>query len=242
MCTKFYGECKAYIEFPITKSKQWKKLVFERQWGKSARELAKAWLKNINDLPSGVQCVFSKSGIFNFVKLEKAIVEKPVKLDGLSSRSHPDIMVYTMTGNGGLVLSVEGKKDERFDKTIDKWRKGGQRCKGKSGKPERLTEICKILEIKLTDDDERKIRYQLLHRAVCAIKEAKEKDYGQAMLLIHSFSKKNIYSDSNFNDFQSFGKIMEIKEKIKPNTLYFSKKIDNINFYMLWFNSNCSEK
>jgi len=228
MCTKFYGEC----VFPITIIDQWKKLVGKKKWKpeKSACKLANAWFNeqvNKQDIPQEIKGVLKNR--FENVRMQFASVEHKVYLDTKRAPSCSDIMIYAKANKKHLIIAVEGKDNEGFDKPVKNWLKlrkeGGNRLKF----------LCEIMNLKT--NEVREIKYQLLHRASSAILEARKNGYENAILLVHSFSQKN----NHFENFQDFGKIMGIKAKIKLNTLYLSKKIENINFYMLWFNSNCKE-
>jgi Domain of unknown function (DUF6946) len=72
------------------------------------------------------------------------------------------------------------------------------------------------------------IRYQLLHRTVSAILEAKRFNAFHALMLVHSFSQK----DEWFEDYASIAAMFGIKAEI--NSSHSAGKIGDIQLYLGW--------
>ena len=126
--------------------------------------------------------------------------------------SQTDLLVLARTSDGLGVVAVEGKADESFGEIVDRWL--GHADKGTasevdgggpaplSGKLVRLKSICATLG--LNTDDVTQLRYQLLHRTVAALIEAKRFNCRHALMLIHHFSTGPDKSAGNVSDFAKF--------------------------------------
>ena len=100
-------------------------------------------------------------------------------------------MVYGRNSNGdAIVVAVEGKADEPFGPRVWTWVRGDEWIPSKETTPRptrlaRLEFLCKQLGSVLPADSE--LRYQLLHRTVSAVLEAKLHGAAAALVLIHAF-------------------------------------------------------
>ena len=72
------------------------------------------------------------------------------------------------------------------------------------------------------------IRYQLLHRTASAIIEAKKFDTPNALMLVHSFSPKNLW----FDDYEAFLSLYGIEAKL--NQIHKAGNLDKINLFFSW--------
>ena len=94
------------------------------------------------------------------------------------------------------------------------------------GRKKRLDFLCTELGFEV--DNLSNIRYQLLHRTVSAILEAKKFNAPNAMMLVHSFSQK----DEWFKDYSLFSKLFGIDAK--KNRVHSVSKIHDIQLYLGW--------
>lgn len=178
----------------------WQRLLAkpERHWrpDRSAALLANAW-EAAKDFPPQVRTTLERSGkpAFQSLELLLALPEHQVHLPPGGHPSQADVWALAR-GNDGLVsIAVEGKVTENFGPTLGTIRNGS------SGQRTRLRFLCDTLG--LTDPPDT-IRYQLLHRAVSAILEAKRFTARHAVLLVQSFSP----GDEGFADFGAFGDLL----------------------------------
>ncbi len=216
------------IFIPANKPEDWKSLLAEpdKQWqtGYSAKALAHCWQEADGRFPESVVKVFRKSGVelFKNIELLLAFPEYKVPLPGGARSSQNDIFILAK-GNDQLVsIMVEGKVSEPFGKTIAEWRE-----KNSEGKHTRLKFLLKELgldENKQIDD----IRYQLLHRTVSAMIEAKKFNAKNALMLVHSFSKV----DESFKDYSQFLSLFALNAE--HNSLVCGKNINGIDLYFSW--------
>ena len=180
----------------------------EKHWvpGRSAMEIAKSW-HNADGFPMPVSKVFQAAGEpCRSMKPLLVIPEHKVPLPGGTRPSQNDVWVLADCARGLASITVEGKVDESFDRTIDDWSKDGS-----LGKRERLEFLTRT--IGLSTEPPGGIRYQLLHRAASALIEAGRFFATNAVMLVHSFSNEDI----GFQDYQAFTELFGVSPR--PNQL-----------------------
>jgi hypothetical protein len=184
------------IYIPTTSAEQWKQFLAdpEKHWqrGYSARTLANCW-QEANGFPDEIKETLSGSPYFQDIEMLLAIPEYQVSLPGGSRPSQNDIWVLARAGSNLVSIAVEGKVSESFGPTIQEWHMDSS-----PGKDKRLAYLCN--ELGLVSPLSDGLRYQLLHRTVSAIIEAKRFNASQAVMLVHSFSQ----SDECFQDYADF--------------------------------------
>lgn len=165
----------------------------ELHWkpGYSACELARSWVR-ADGIPKLVRAVLDTSDVYAGAELIEGIFERKVRLRSRGAPSQTDLMALLETPKGRRLVAVEGKVEEPFGPLVKDWHNGS------FGKTCRLKELCGILG--LAPDAVNDLRYQLLHRAVSAVYEAERCGVGDALLLVHSFSRSN----TSFDDFARF--------------------------------------
>ena len=224
----------------IKSLEDWKRIVGPDKWkkGKSAYELASSWLIKRGQFPPSLRKLFTQSEIplFADLKLTYAIVESPVFLDSHKGPSMNDVLAYGESGKGqsSIVIAVEGKVDEAFDKPIHDWVRDGRQ----QPKPTRLKRLCFLNEqLQVDFEQDSRIGYQLLHRTASAIIEARKNGCDNAMLLIHSFESTK---QGNFEDYSSFLSAYGINEPEKQKIFQVHLQPDPLTLYFLWFEDSKS--
>lgn len=215
------------VYIPAATFEDWRALTAqpEKHWkpGRSAMEIAKSW-HNTDGFPLAVSKVFQAAGEpFKSMKPLLVIPEHKVALHGGNRPSQNDVWVLADCGRGLASITVEGKVDESFDRTIDEWIKDGS-----SGKHERLEFLTRT--IGLSGQPHGAIRYQLLHRAASALIEAQRFFAVTAVMLVHSFSSEDI----GLEDYRAFTSLFGISSA--PNKLVrlgFGQP-SNIPLYAAW--------
>lgn len=211
---------------PTNKPEDWRALLAEpnKHWktGYSAKALAYCW-EEADDFPRSVKKVFKDSGIelFHDIELLLAFPEYKVPLPGGRRASQNDIFILAR-GNGQLLsIMVEGKVSEPFGETVADWK-----LHDRGGKKIRLKFLCD--ELQFDEDKIDHIRYQLLHRTVSAMIEAKRLNAQNALMLVHSFSQ----SDEWFDDYCQFLALFGVKGEL--DSLVFARTLDGINLCFAW--------
>jgi hypothetical protein len=187
------------IYIPTTRSKDWQRLLAdpEKHWkpGYSAWELAHCW-EAAKSFPASLQAMFASSEIPALQKMELlfAIPEYRVGMPGGGHASQNDLFVLAKAADGKLVsITVEGKVNESFGPTVKAWLQNPS--PGKLARLKFLRESLDLMDRVLDCN-----RYQLLHRTVSALIEAKRFNASYAMMIVHSFSPES----ACFDDYQAF--------------------------------------
>ena len=193
------------IYVPSKAADDWARLLAEpvKHWraGYSARTLAHSW-QEAPGFPAEVSLALSTSPSLAGAELLLAIPEHQVPLPGGGRPSQNDIWALARVGAQLASLAIEGKVAEPFGPTIGDWLE-----QPSSGKSTRLTFLKS--ELGLRSELEPSVRYQLLHRTVSAIIEAKRFGAAHAVMLVHSFSQSHQW----FEDFAVFAHLLGIEPK-----------------------------
>lgn len=130
--------------------------------------------------------------------LVQAVVEYPVALPGGERDSQTDVFALFADEDGLIVCMVEAKRDEPFGPTIGEWR-----ARGGAGRAERLAFLGETLGLDPSSLPPG-LRYQLLHRTVCAILTARAYRARRAAMVVQSFSPEHCW----FDDFADFAALL----------------------------------
>lgn len=216
------------IYVPSRGPDDWQRLLADplRHWkaGYSARALAECW-EAADGWPPEVAAVLRSSSepTFTTVELLLAIPEFPVRLPQRGKASQNDIFVLGKAANGQLVaIVVEGKVDEKFDKTVAKWNMSAT-----PGRTSRLQSLAHLLG--LPDELPPTIRYQLLHRAASALILAARFNARYALMLVHSFSPTRAW----FEDYQAFVRLFNVQDA-RADQLQWLGDRNEIGLYAGW--------
>ena len=162
------------LHIPTSGPCDWRRLLAdpENQWepSRSAFELAVSWeaaRKTVRGLPAEVAAAIDATPALQGAELVIGLPEHQVHFVGGGHASQNDLWALLRREQTRFSMSVEGKAGEALDKRVRDWLlKAGQR----SRKPERLAAL--QADLGISDKDVSDIRYQLLHRAASALKEA----------------------------------------------------------------------
>ncbi len=193
----------------------------DKHWkrGASAMELAVQWLaarESGDGVPTAVRRLLDSHPITRGLRLSLAIPERRTPLPGGATASQSDLFALLENESRRVSMIVEGKAKEPFDKRVADWAKVDKPSPRKSGKPERLDSLCKHLG--LDKAAVQHIRYQLLHRTVAAILEAKLWRAEAGVMLVERFAISPGTPADSFQDFADFARLFGIQAL--PGTLY----------------------
>jgi len=200
----------------------WKQfLADEKHWkeGYSAMALAQCW-EDANGFPPEIKQLFADHPRFQQLELLLAIPEHQVELPGGRRPSQNDLFVLGKSNGELVAITIEGKVDESFDKTVREWLKSDS--KGKQQRLRFLREQLGLAEIPDT------VRYQLLHRTVSAIIEAKRFNAKTAVMIVHSFNQEHLWFDDYKKLVALFG------AKAEHGKLVLVQQVDGIDLYCGW--------
>jgi hypothetical protein len=192
--------------------------------GYSAQELALAWSNSSNDFPASVRAVLKSAPEYAEAKLVDGFFEREVELGSAGRNSQTDLMVVARLGDELGIVAVEGKVEESFSELVKEWN-------DTPGKETRLKGLCKSLDLERINVED--IRYQLIHRTVSAIYEAKRYCSRHALMLVHSFSRTHKW----FDDFTHFSRALGIPVN-QPGLCSPAKQCDGVSLRLAWVADN----
>jgi len=224
------------IFIPSLGPTDWRRLLAnpETQWKqrKSALEMAVCWESARNTksgIPPEVAVALDTDPLLSDAVLLMCIPEHKVDLEGSGPASQNDLWALLRSGNKIVSMTIEAKAGEKLDKPVEEWIKGASQD---SDKPKRLADLCARLNIET--ENVSKIRYQLLHRAVSALKEADRFGADIAVMLIQSFNR--VADESSWSDFVTFGELMDTK--VQENSIVLTPRTTSVPLYLGWVTSN----
>lgn len=180
----------------------------ENHWkdGRSAKELAKAWMTNNGPkMPSDLSdLLLSLPDTLSF-QPEWAVPEYETKLDEFrgTGRNHDMIIVGDVNGKK-TVISVEAKVDESFGDIVNDYVARSVKANPRSKILDRIKQLSKAI---FGTKDVGSLRYQLIHAVAGTLIEAKNQKAAQAIFIIHEFvpfGKSSKKAKQNEESFQSF--------------------------------------
>ena len=215
------------IYIPATKPEDWKRFLAKPthwKYGHAAMSMAYCW-QEADGFPTAVRKVFRDSGIklFQDIEILLALPEHKVPLPQRGPASQNDLFVLAKGAGQLISIAVEGKALEPFSDLVSVWKTTPSREK-------RLYFLCNALGLQLSKVSD--IRYQLIHRTVSALLEAKRFNAPNALMLVHSF-KENIES---LKDYQKFAAWFNIEAE--PNTINEAGTLGGIDLYLGWVNDH----
>ena len=164
--------------------------------GRSAKSLADGWF-TANDIPGPVRAVLDQSPRLRDARLVDAFLERQTDLeDDRPSASQTDLLAILSLGTELALLGVEAKVTETFGDYVRTWLDGGP------GKETRLGQLCERLG--LDREVALDLRYQLLHRTMATVLEARRYCAPRAVMMVQSFCE----SSSGLEDFVAFGRAL----------------------------------
>jgi hypothetical protein len=168
----------------------------DKHWksGFSARTLAHSW-EAVEGFPPEVGAVLGATAdpLLQDITGVLAVPEFKVPLPGGARSSQNDIFVLARSSSGPVSIMVEGKVDESFGPSLNEWL-----VDASAGKEERLNFLLRTLG--LNEEPPGAIRYQLLHRTASALITAEQYRAVAAILLVHTFTKKQ----AGWTDYEAF--------------------------------------
>ena len=155
-------------------------------------------------------------------RLLLAIPEHKVPLPGATvGDSQSDLFLLVRAGTNTVAVTIEGKVNEPFDQPMSKWLSNAS-----PSKQARLDALCNELGLQqpLPDD----LHYQLLHRTVSAIIEARSFKTDMAAMIVHSFSPERLWFDA----FARFAALFGVAAE--PNRLLAIRPSADPPLYIGW--------
>jgi hypothetical protein len=194
----------------------------EEHWKekRSAYETAYSWFM-AEGLPFPIRDILKKNPAFDGAILQKAVFEKPTRLDSHGRDSQTDVLAFLKIDTGIAVVGIEAKVDESFGPLVLEWNDYG------TGKLRRLVGLLDHLEFKSTNIGA--LRYQLFHRTAATLLEAVDAGARDAAIIVQSFDKDR----TGFDDFVAFADAFGTPISA-PGELSRSKTLGSVTIQLGW--------
>jgi hypothetical protein len=161
--------------------------------GRSAKSLADSWF-DADGLPKSIEALLASAPGLNGAELIDGWLERRTDLgDNCGAPPQTDLLALLSTGRELVILAVEAKVDESFGPLVSEWIGSGGPNRHK-----RLHGLCARLGIRA--EQATSLRYQLLHRTVAALIEARRFHASKAILAVQSFCPEA----TGYDDFVTF--------------------------------------
>ncbi len=196
--------------------------------GASAMALADAW-EHADGWPTPVAAALAREPSLVGLELLLAIPEHRTPLPGGRRGSQTDLLVLARSPAQELaVIAVEGKAQEPFGEPVGDWR-----AQAGTGRRERLAFLLETLELH-DDDGLAHVRYQLLHRTVAAIIEARRFGARHAVMLVHSFTTPTVSprTDAWYEDFADFAALFGAS--VEKGTVATVRQLADVTLHLGW--------
>jgi hypothetical protein len=160
------------------------------QDGRSAKELAKAWVDGSG--PAALVQLLGRARSTADLRIVKATAEAQTAFDAFpGGRRNHDLLVEAQAAGGPTIIGLEGKADESFGQTLDSFGRAAT-AKADRGHPtnawQRLDNLVGDLAGTTLEarPELRKLRYQLFSGVAGTLAAAKPA--GQAAFVVHEFN------------------------------------------------------
>lgn len=172
--------------------------------GASAMELAIQWTVAAanagSGLPKGVEEMLAVVPGGDRSRVKVAIPELQTELGTPGKPSQTDLWALLESPSGFLSLSVEGKAREPFGQRVGQWID----VERDQGRWLRLRSLCGELELDPESDLVKSLMYQLLHRTVATLIEAREWRASAAVMLVQCFAAGSRQAEQSWEHFRTF--------------------------------------
>ena len=197
--------------------------------GCSAKSLADSWF-HANDVPPRVRSVLNQSDDLLDCELVDAWLERETDLGDRQGRhSQTDLLAILGLRTGLAVLGIEAKVTESFGPLVSKWL-----AEDSLGKRRRLAKLSATLG--MDHGSVLNQRYQLLHRTVAVVLEAKRYRTNRAIVLVQSFCPHK----TGFDYFSAFVHAMGYQVPCSDR-LTEARRVDGITLSFGWVSDEVPE-
>jgi hypothetical protein len=155
--------------------------------GRSAKELAKAWLREPTPSPpSELSRLFASHPATQGMVIREAVAERRLRLDDFDGETrNTDLWLRCGIEDEVVVATIEGKADESFGAKIGAYYDSKRGTS--SNVPARIDALCNAVFGHELTTEIRSLRYQLLHGAAATLISAGDHGATKAVFIVHEF-------------------------------------------------------
>jgi hypothetical protein len=161
--------------------------------GRSAKEVARAWLASGLHLPQEVATLLEHHPAFGPVLTWEAEPEAKLRFDTFAGEPrNSDLAVRVSDGKGSYLLAVEAKADEPYGETVSVAFANALERRLNNPRSNGLARVEQLVLSLFTAGDKIEpqvaaLRYQLLTATAAAVAEADRTNCSRAVMLVHEF-------------------------------------------------------
>lgn len=193
---------------PIATLEDWERLAGPKakiHWadGRSAKEVARAWLASSPQMPAEVVDILAPDPHFGPVLSWDCEPEAKLRFDDFGGEPrNTDLCVAATDAHGPYVLAVEAKADEPYGETVaDTFAAALERCinNPRSNGVARIAALARMLFAPGGDSGSAAaaLRYQLLTACAGAVAEAERRQTCRAIMLVQEFVTSRTKDDNH---------------------------------------------
>ena len=182
----------------ISSLEEWKQVAPPKSphhWveGRSAMEVARAWLAGGSWFPPEVSAVFDSHPSFDELTCWQAEPEARLRFDSFPGEPrNSDLVVHATDKYGDYLLAVEAKADEPYGETVSEAMTDALERRLQNPRSNGIARIdqltsCLFRPRRKAGPRLAALRYQLLTATAAAIAEAQRKGCSRAVMLVHEF-------------------------------------------------------
>jgi len=199
--------------------------------GRSAKEVARAWLASGDQLPSEVDLALKGYSRFGAVLEWDAEPEAKLRFDDFPGEPrNSDLAVHARDAAGRYLIAIEAKADESYGETIAQTIEAAKARLAVNPRSNGLKRVQQLEDTLFGARSEAVpdllgLRYQLLTAAAGALCEAERLGYDRAVLLIQEFVTRKTADGNHLRNTQDLLKFMNalepgIASEVNPGELY----------------------
>lgn len=216
----------------ITDWREWTPPKDAKHWkaGRSAMELARAWFTSRTpQCPAEIEALLNKHSATSKITFVSGVPEAITGLPGGGGGRNHDLLLLGTRGEERVVVSVEGKADERFgNETVGSYYRKAQASVKPTRADQRIESLLEMVFGTKACPDQlpwSALRYQLLTGVAATVVEADKQGCSVGVFLIHEFHTHlvtPVNTAANDVDYASFIEALcQIpRGLVKPGVMY----------------------
>jgi hypothetical protein len=196
------------------KKAQWKK-------GRSAMELARAWTGEHG--PKALKILLDQVTGTMDLEIERGIAEAQTRFDDHRGPRNHDLLLIGEAAGGRTVVSIEGKVDESFGRTLGEYREAARRkiaSKENTRALDRLQGLTQAIAGWEAGAAPRRLelRYQLFTGVAGAVAAAVDEEADQAVFCIHELNTKGMNEEKRERNHDDLRRFLDVVFDQRPGS------------------------
>lgn len=177
---------------------------YQGQDGYSAKECAKAWLRNgTAGVPAELGTLFQQHPLTDGLEIASVFPELETRLDRFRGKGRVHDLIAIGDGPAGrTMVAIEAKARETFGPTIGEAYQAGLQRAG-SNAPTRIEQLVRAV-LGISVETARELRYQLVHAVAGTLLQARAERAKLAVFVVHEFVRDRVVVADNQANLEAF--------------------------------------